>query len=376
MDARALAALATEHGLTLLADELRTSPYLQSLRGAPNGPAPSPPPLLAAAAAIPLRMIRRGAEPSLVADLLESLAGRPIEQGLAAWDVLCTSLITDRAKHALHETLRPVRSVLPLAGTQGLAFEALPVLGPNLHALEAISDEDLLRQALAFHYAGLDTLASLYFLHAYGSRAEDGGLIGLCEVLLEQRSPERLPAGLADRLDPEWLGYVLARTATIRGERWPTTDCYAMRDEQAARSQPRLRIAEAEVGMNEGQLPFMYQVVDLIADKELDWRYAARVRVTMHLWSGESDAPSLIESFLACFGHYAPLWRVPQNRVTFGDKTWRELTTRAMREAYSCPWDAAAWSGLITLACADAAPAQAQLAARLRAQCPSDVVIG
>jgi hypothetical protein len=378
MNARALAELAGKLGLTLLAEELLNFPPNHALRGAPNGPAPSPPPLPGAIGPT-VQIIPHGAEPNLVAELLDSLAGRPVEQGLAAWDVLCTTFLNTRMTVALHDTLGSVRGILPPAGSQGLAFEALPVVIRDLAALESLSADELLTLAMASHHARLHTLASLYFLYLYGAHAEPSGLLGLCEVLLECGAPEQLPEALDHRLPAEMARYVSARTAALSGQAraWLAADQAApgyvdfvkVRDSEVARTAPMLRMAEAQLGMAAGQLPFMYAVVDLIADAEPDWRFASRVRAAMYIWRLERESLRLVENHLARFGPDGPLWKPGHGRLAIGDPLWRELANIAMREAYTHPHDRDSWSGLIALTCLDWKLAEDQLASRLRAQC-------
>ena len=64
-------------------------------------------------------MTRRGLQPALVMGWIETLQSS-LERGLAAWDVLAGSLITNRDLLAgLRSFLEPVRNLLPPAASRG-----------------------------------------------------------------------------------------------------------------------------------------------------------------------------------------------------------------------------------------------------------------
>src|SRR5262245_47795010 len=106
-----------------MADRLgrRTTSRLLGAQAAPDPRLDPPPPH--DPLAVLGRMLRRGLDPDLVRRLRPYFAGRPLELGLFAWDVLTGSLMTD-ADEGLLDELRSaaalVAEVLPSPGERGV----------------------------------------------------------------------------------------------------------------------------------------------------------------------------------------------------------------------------------------------------------------
>ena len=362
-----------------------------------------------------LQMIRRGGSPALGRGIRSAFESRPLELGLASWDLLCMTLLgaDDGADEgALRAAAARVRPVLPAPGTQGVSGQRLStqLFAAEVTALSlaGASDDQLaellrghsigayeelrrrgrgeaLREqgtslertrqfAQLLHLARLETLASYYLHYLWSAFGWTPALRDLCDVLLDCGAHDRLPAITGDG---DLTGYVAARSAMQTGRSKPYLDEHLspsqgnwlrMRNQQVAATAPWTRMAEGEIGIAHSELPYMYEVVDLIADAHPAWRYGARVRVAMHAWVKNPGTDARVEDFLSQFGSDPELWRTAFDG-DFGSALHRHLSACAIREATALPHAAWAWVGVIRTHCIDPAAPLDELSAHLRRQC-------
>jgi hypothetical protein len=291
-----------------------------------------------------------------VAQTLDSMTD-PVERALAAWDLLCTRIVDDHERVQLVSALQPVKAALPAPASQGLAAAA----SLRLPAPRGLDDASFASATLALHLSRSETVASYRCAWAHRSGAFEGALDLLAEVLLECGTPERI----GHELEGELARYVAARTSSgVRPpERWDR------RVEDLAREEPRLRVAEAELGMKAGQLPFPDRVVELVCAMEPDWRYGARVQALLLGWRSETRAAlAAVDAFLARFGCDAQLFAGFGRRSPL-DPLGAGLAERAAAQVRADPRGAAAWIALVERLALEPGVAREEIAGRLRAQC-------
>jgi hypothetical protein len=376
-------------------------------------PPPEPAPPLDSLDAALERMVRRGATPEAVAKLRDEWMSRPLELGLAAWDILCTTLVDGAYAAELELSARPLWPILPAAGQQGIALEKMSpqTLASSLAArgLGAASDEQLVdglldhsigayhelrrrgaaealkndgtalvrthRFALLLHRARLETLASFYLHYLWQAYGWEPAFEDLCEVLLDVGAHDRLPAEVA--ANEELATYCTMRATLDAGQaedyrRQHLADedmkWYRLRVEVTAKMQPKLRMAEAAIGMASSGLTLPWRVIDLVADDFPEWRFGARAWARWHSRSRDGTNEPTLDSYLARFGSDAPLWQ----DVFDGDfhTAWcRTLVGRATAELAAAPHVAATWRGLARMSRFKPEPIVAHIEERLRAQC-------
>jgi hypothetical protein len=378
----------------------------------PVPPSELAPPLDSIDAALE-RMVRHGATPEAVSRLRDEWMARPLELGLASWDILCTTLVDGARAAELELSARPLWPILPAAGKQGIALEKMSpqALAASLAArgLGAASDEQLVdglldhsigayhelrrrgaaealssdgtalvrthRFARLLHRARLETLASFYLHYLWQAYGWEPAFEDLCEVLLDVGAHDRLPVEVA--ANEELATYCTMRARLDAGEsedyrRQHLADndmqWYRLRVEVTAKMQPKLRMAEAAIGLASSGLTLPWRVVDLVEADFPEWRFGARVWATLHARQRDTRDVKIVDSYLARFGSDAALWQ----EVFEGDYSaeWsRTLVERATAELAAAPHVAATWRGLARLSRFKPEPIVARIDERLRAQC-------
>ena len=259
---------------------------------------------------------RRGLDPRLVRIAFDWFAERPLELGLFSWDVLCSSIISDSDAGLLQELRKNasrVREILPAPGSvfasvrkvesaDAIASLAMPSyesksddeliaaaiqqrsLGAaeqlrRRHGLEPLDKAGFLESTrklgLMFHLAHLSTLATLYLDYAFRGLGNRSALSDYVEVLLDVGAinslPERLEVVPTQSMPEfELYGYMHARAAIIRQEqreifealKQGTTIDYASADFEALLQRPRAHLPYAEAGVEIGEFPVPYPLVD------------------------------------------------------------------------------------------------------------------
>ena len=369
---------------------------------------------------------RRGLDPRLVRIALDWFADRPLELGLFSWDVLCSSIISD-ADPGLLSQLRKnaghVREILPAPGsvfvslrkmkrTDAIARWAMPAyesksedeliaaaitqrsLGAaeelrRRHGIQALDEAGFLESTrqlgLMLHLGHASTLASLYLDYAFRGLGNRSALGDDVEVLLDVGAINSLP----DRLEVvptqstaelELFGYMHARAGIIRQEqreiyealKQGTTIDYAAADFDAMLQRPRSHLPFAEAGVEVGEFPVPYPLIDEIANRHPGWRYAHRVRASLVAATADADSPLpplFAEKFLEMFGNDFRLWYCMRRYARDG-ATWVDaLTARLLGEVAALPHDAMAWSALASAIKTSERDAFAEVRKRIAWQC-------
>jgi hypothetical protein len=384
---------------------------LPSLASALGDLHPQPPPTKPASETLEAalaEMARRGCAPELVATVLQQFAGRPLERGLVAWDVLASTLFLPSEsayRDELMATARPLGTLLPRAGRRGIGSVELTAALALATPAFATASDDALADALATHSLGayetlrergaagllrrqqslvdrtrlfahllhlarLETTASFYLRYLWQTLAWPAALPDYCEVRLDcgQASP---PPGAA--LDGDLAGYVAARGAIVDGTSRAYLDrviaahgnrFWAMRVDAVAKTDPRTRLAEGEIGSMYSSLSFPYDVVDKISEAHPTWRWGARVRAAVRSRMGDSRALALVNDYLARFGSDDDIFGAVFDHDFTGSRR-AELRNRAAAETAAAPHVAANWSALARLTLLDPRPALDEIAARL-----------
>jgi hypothetical protein len=344
------------------------------------------------------QMIRRGLEPSLVAALLDRFEGRPLEQGLLAWDALTGAIVTD-AEAAFLERLqahaRPLASVLPPVGTdasrQGMDLNphpasaliasyagepASPLEAAKTHSLGALallhrqgheifarepSVQSMIAFARALHLARLPTLASVYLDFLVRVVGRRDLVADLAEALLDAGAPERLPAGLLrkeDAASPDLAD--LAEYILYRGQiaAKNTVEAYSLvelnrkqRGEKGVALTGRFRLVQTELSTLFGDKLVPLAEVDAFAAQHPLWRYAQRMRVVLAAsWAAPSSLDPLerLISFVHAFGNDLDVWYQPM-RCTDHNADWKRGTGAYLaRELQRLPHVPGSWKALVT----------------------------
>jgi hypothetical protein len=343
---------------------------------------------------------RRGLDPELIRRLLPFFDERPLEAGLIAWDVLCSTLLTpeeDPLRAELLERARKVKSVL--AGpaspftyftgqtSQGLVeslasppFESLPVeklpdamsrraLGPLDVLRRRIGAEEILKApfveatrefAYQLHLCHLSTLASFYLNYLWTAFNYAPALDSWVEVMLDVGAGNALPDTVTLAGDPDdptrmdFYGYVHTRREMAKNEYnalWEDMKKlridYSLAPEKY--SSARIPLIHAAVGLEMLERPVPFPIIDAIANTHPSWRYAHLVRLgyTSAISSADSDAPlAAVDQFLVGFGNDLQLWFQSSHFAPRNAKWTSSLRSRLVRELTTLPHDWAAWAGL------------------------------
>lgn len=352
-------------------------------------------PFAAEPLALLTQMIRRGPDPHGVELLLQWLSGRPIEQGLLAWDALWGSMPTLEDQPLIHrwrELALPLLEILPPAGTRGASFiQWLPgdfirekmdppedleaaLLDHDLTALEFARTtegyEDLavdpeLRNAVrAFAQllalAHFPTLATFYLGWTWSTLGDEKSLDLLLEILLDvdrANGAEGLPQRFASPEHREWGEYIVCRNAISEGD--PAAAWELLQSSiQAGRSvlcdgkkHPRMELVRAELAARINQLPLPLEEATRIANENPMWPYAWRVRARLAALAGNPIAA--VDDYLGTFGNDARFWADQFEQAPLGAPWLADLGARLQREAIALPHDLAVWSGMVGLLSGD-----------------------
>jgi hypothetical protein len=367
-------------------------------------PAPADPGLLAPLATESQEIInqlrRRGLDPELIRRLLTHFDERPLEAGLIAWDVLCSTLLPleeDAFRAELLERARKVKSVLggpaspftwflrqqsqPLV--ESLAsppFESLPgdqlleamtrrALGPIDVMRRRIGAHELIKSgfvestrefAYQLHLCRLSTLASFYLNYLWTAFDYEPALESCVEVLLDVGADNGLPITprlFIDRHDPmkdDFLGYVHARREMMRnhyGQLWE-----AMKSLRTDYSRPpkkylgkRMPLVHLAAGLEMREPPVPFAIIDEIASSHASWRYAHLVRHSYlaAISNIDSEAPvASLDRFVEGFGNELQLWFQSAHFAPTTAQWITPVRARLVRELISLPHDWAVWAGL------------------------------
>jgi len=350
------------------------------------------------------QMIRRGVESRLVRPVLSWLADRPVELGLASWDILAGSLLgpgEDAWMITLREQAKHVAAVLPEGGAQYVRIGAMApgalvthltaaryknsseddllaaVTQRDLGALEELRRRGLLAPlsakvipafrafAVGLYHAHLPTLASFYLTYLYRELDDRASLAPLCEVLLDVGGIDALPSpeelvGSGGEADADLTGYVGIRSAMAASatraylellDASPQKVDYAHADlDQLARSMPRSQLAHAELMLQEGRPLVPYALVTkIVAATGAPWRYGLRVEAAQAAAAKSAEVIALVDTFVAGFGNDYNLW-VQVNRDAPADATWLDaIFQRLVREVTYLPHDVSVWSALAAM---------------------------
>jgi hypothetical protein len=370
-------------------------------------PAPAPPdaglsePLQNEPAKIFDQMRRRGLDLELVRRLLPFFDDRPLEGGLFAWDVLCSTLMgaEDEPLWAdLRERAKRVRQVLGRPGSafsyfrripseelvKTLAappFENLPLEKlPEAAATRALGPLDVLRRQLGadelkrtgivkstaefawqLHMSHLSTLASFYLNYLWTAFDFEPALPSYVDVLLDAGvqdgypSVDKIMGSEPDAVRADFFGYLHARKGILKNEHrqlWEDMkelkiDYFHSPPEMSALT--RMPLVHLAVGLEFRQPPVPFAVINSIAEANPTWRYAHLVRsaYTAAISPIDSDAPVVtVDRFLATFGNDFNLW-YQSGRFAPTTAKWIEpVRARLVRELTMLPHDWSVWAGL------------------------------
>jgi hypothetical protein len=351
-------------------------------------------------------------------DLLERLEGRPLEQGLLAWDALSGSLVDGDFRRRLQAHAAAVRDALPPPGRRGVPLQSLATVevvasvaaasyrgadddrlldGIGDHALGAyeafraqnpkdvglLSDEDdLIGSTLAFarllHLGQLTALASFYAAYLWRAFGDERGLGDACEALLDVRAWDLLPSlpeGLNERNRPlvEYVGYrqLLAAGRPIDAkasfETMKELGLSVVSATERSRERDGIELALAHVALY-FRAPVARQPLEEIVHRHPLWRYANLMRTSIALRDGdEEQAREALHGFVETFGNDEWVWNeafVRQDRAPF--------VALLAREASRLPHDLRAWSALADLPGIRDPSVQTELQARIAAQSTLD----
>ena len=368
--------------------------------------ATAPPPATADPAVALRQLARYGIASSASSAIADVLRERPAELALWSWDQLTGTIILDAARlDGLRAAARPLKSILPPAGEQGVASTDAPITptayGGGDALLQALSRfelgafeqvQQLRTDAKALlekgailsetrSFAGLlnlahaPTLASFYFHYLWRRFQDAESWRAWCEVLFDAEAPQRVSAdATAAPNDPEFLEYALYRAAVARRdalEAYLQLDTAIAAREQMGMPVPRaltLVRADLETRAHGNEVPV--DAVAAIVTAAPDWRYAARVRATV-LCAREQDGSRVLAAardYLARFGNDFQFWYRSLS-VAPNSATWRDELMRAFAaEALANPADVEIWKSLAPMVSSEPEALLAEVRARVTTQ--------
>jgi hypothetical protein len=390
---RQLAELAAARGMTVLADLLSEFPVPQIFeRELPDDPRLHLVPGVRSDEMITL-MVRRGADPRLIAPLLARLEGRPLERGLVAWDALKRSILPpgDPLLAELKRAARAIAEILPdidlnrwpadaiIRRFSGLEARAqdhetailertleqdLSALGELVRRGDVITRrvgllDSLRAYAGSLHLARLPLLASVY-LDWITRRGHRPAALDLCEVLFDAGAPQCIPGDAIQQGDlpaqelAEAAEYLTYRTWISLGELRHAHDLFreneAKRPKTAPARSPRLVMVAAHLGALAGEKDIALSRVDRICEKDRLWRYGNQVRVIATAAQSPPDSPeplNRLHEVVSAFGNDLRMW---SEALTVGhpESAWRKESARLLgREARALPHEPALWKVML-----------------------------
>jgi hypothetical protein len=348
---------------------------------------------------------RRGLDPELIRRLLPHFDERPLEAGLIAWDVLCSTLLPpeeDALRAELLERARKVKSVLPGAGSpyawfrrqksqelvealaappfESVATENLPdtltrrALGPIDVVRRRIGGDELIKSgfveatrefAYQLHLCHLSTLASFYLNYLWTAFDYAPALESYVEVLLDAGAGDALPSSTllfdedADPSRIDFFGYVHARRGMLKNEYQTLWDEMKMLKIDYFNTPPekfaavRLPLVHLAVGLEMREPPVPFAVIDAIAKAHPSWRYAHLVRLGFASAIAEidSDKPvAAVDQFVEGFGNDFQLWFGCAHFAPTTAQWTTPVRSRLVRELITLPHDWTVWTGLASFA--------------------------
>jgi hypothetical protein len=336
-------------------------------------------------------LVRRGLDPRLIEPLIDKLAGRPLEQGLFAWDALNRALLAPSLVDKLRALIAPVRAFLPDAGKGGLDLNrhpgalilprfAMPGTDVELMAhafqqslgafaeLEKRNDALLRRPATresirAFgrllSMAHLPTAASLYLDWLSRGLGERGAALDLLETMFDAGAAERCPAdGLREGDFPpaelhDVAEYLVYRTWLALGDAHKAYTLVEANLKARPRELPspsaRLVVTRAHLASLFHARPVSLERVDRLYEDDKTWRYGARARLvaaSAQSAHGSAEPFRLLYDFISGFGNdlSATTEALAIARPAAGWK--REAARLLARECVALPHEPAAWKPL------------------------------
>ncbi len=402
--------LASSLGLSITAEMLAAFPYPDALQAATQETLDPAAPELTE---LLNQLTRRGLDLRLVGSLLDHFAGRPLEQGLIAWDVLAQTIFpTDRDEDQealfsrLHDALAEVRAHLgsplelglPLgkqsAATLLAAQHREPArlvagmkdldLASVAHALLAEGKTQTIARspALAGAVSGLGkllarahlpTLASLYLDLAVRDLDHRPSALLLYEVMFDAGAGARLGGELlrkgdvpAEEVD-DLFEYILYRAKINDGDTLNALAVFKTNRLQRGKSHsPRLAAVQVDLAARiRDDLPPTDSLDEACLANEL-WHYGWRQRVTLRTFdpslSEESLRPlELIGEFIARFGNDFRCW-YDALLATPGAAPWKLAACGALgREVQTLPHEVGAWKALMVAVAPDPETVQGAL---------------
>lgn len=354
------------------------------------------------------QIARRGFDPALVPALLGHFEGRPLERGVVAWDILCSTAWPQAGSDELFNELRQAAeaidaiSATPEArcfdfnrdpSTELIArYAAAAVKDPieeakrngigaidqllkkGGRASEMIQSEPF-RQGVTslgrlYAHAHLPSLASLYFDYAIRALGHREALPLLCESMFDARAAERIPRDAIVKSsavsDAEWLDfseYMLYRTheglgASIKA--YGILETNRKNRGEGHTPTARFTIMQGYLAPLFGDAPPPFPQVDEIAQHNELWQLAWAVRIAASANTNPRDSGAPLEAasdFVARFGHD---WRAWYHAFRTASQThgaevpWKLAAVRAIgQEIVSLPHEPNAWKGLVLLTADD-----------------------
>lgn len=357
--------------------------------------------------AVALRQLaRHGLASPASSAMTEVLRMRPAELALWSWDQLTGTIILDSARvDSLRTAARALRSILPPAGERGVAstdasltataygggdallealsrfelgaFEQVQQLRPDAKSL--LEKSGVLTETRSFagllNLAHAPTLASFYFHYLWRRFQDADAWRAWCEVLFDAEAPERVAADATPAPnDPEFLEYCMYRAAVARRDALEAhlqlDTALATREQMGMPVPPALMLvrAELEARARGGEVPL--DAVAAIVAAAPDWRYAARVHVTM-LAARDPDgsrALAAARAYVTRFGNDFQFWYRALS-VAPSSSSWRdELLRDFAAEALANPGDVEIWKSLAPMVSNEPEALIAEVRARVTSQ--------
>lgn len=393
--------LANTVGLESVAGQLASFPHAEAFEAAE--PVALPPPASDQSELL-LQLTRRGLAPDLIGTLMKQFDGRPLEQGLIAWDVLAQSIWPqdeDELFGQLQDAIALVKPVRPEGVELGVNLEKNPARkllrelgakrGPGALS-EGMKDLDLASiacaldgdkrdrsiaqsSALAAAVAGvgkllalahLPTLASVYLDFAARDLGHRPSAIQLCEVMFDAEAAARLPADGVRKGDvpddelADLAGYIVYRAMVNAGDALKALAIFKTNMERRGNKplSGRLAAVQTDLALRVRDVgPPLSILEEACAADEL-WRYGWRQRVALVTYQSSLPNDSLepltrIREFTGRFGNDFRCW-YDAFQAMEGPAPWKLASCADLaREVMTLPHDPHAWKALAVLTAQD-----------------------
>jgi hypothetical protein len=371
------------------------------------------------------QMARRGLDPALVQALWATLADRPLERALLAWDVLTTALLPERPDDPFVAELRAAARLLlpalprpPRAGLDLNLFSSVRLIAecggggaaaPQSGIEELVAAYDFSLAVLArlvrdgdplvrspavlsslhayaklLQLAHLPTLAAVYFDYLSTALGQRPAALDLCETLFDAEAPTFIPGDAIRKGDVpdaeinDVAEYLVYRSYLALGDAGQAHQLLEsnlkQRDPALGPPSPRLQVVRAHLGTLMRRRVVPLEVVERAIAAEPLWRYGARARVTVaaaQLPATSRRPLQLWHDYVTGFGNDFRCW-YDALAAAPASAGWRQESCAVLaREARHLPHDVAAWRAiLMTLGSAvEVQRAVQELEQRLAGQC-------